>query len=88
MRKVISDEVLSIVREMIGLLDTANTTLPSSVVEAMVDRIDYQDKLIRAHRVLVDCYDECLRGGGVGFAGIRCVHKIASARQVVADLEK
>ena len=43
MRGAISDEVLSIVREMVSM-NTANVTLPSNAVEAMINRIDHQDK--------------------------------------------
>lgn len=38
--KAISDEVLSIVREMVER-NTATTALPSNAVKAMINRIDY-----------------------------------------------
>ena len=57
----ISDEVLSIVREMSNTRDSS-VTLPSQTVAAIIARIDRQDKLIRAYRVLVACYDNLLCG--------------------------
>ena len=59
MRGAISDEVLSIVREMVSM-NAANVTLPSNAVEAMINRIDRQDKMLRAYRVLVACHDNYL----------------------------
>ena len=41
-------------------MNTANVTLPSNAVEAMINRIDHQDKMLRAYRVLVACHDNYL----------------------------
>ena len=59
MSGLISDEVLSIVRKRV-ILNTVNVTLPSNAVEAMINRIDHQDKILRAYRVLVACHDNYL----------------------------
>ena len=61
--KAISDEVLSIVREMVER-NTATTALPSNAVKAMINRIDYQDKLLDAYRAFAGSYDEWLCSGG------------------------
>lgn len=61
--KAISDEVLSIVREMVER-NTATTALPSNAVKAMINRIDYQDKLLDAYRAFAGLYDEWLCSDG------------------------
>ena len=87
MNGMISDEVLSIVRERIGL-SGANVALPSHVVTAMTARIDHQDKLLRAYRTLKDCYRECLRAAGHGTVEMECVDRLVAAQRTVADLEE
>lgn len=82
----ISDEVLSIVREMASL-NTANVTLPSNAVEAMINRIDHQDKILRAYRVLVACHDNYLCKGDKTTDVSECLRRLESARQIVAELE-
>ena len=72
MNGVISDEILSIVREMMDL-NAASVTLPSHVVTAMTARIDHQDKLLRAYRTLENCYRECLRAAGRGSVEMECL---------------
>ncbi|WP_302538838.1 hypothetical protein [Bilophila wadsworthia] len=83
--KAISDEVLSIVREMVER-NTATTALPSNAVKAMINRIDYQDKLLDAYRAFAGLYDEWLCSDGA--VGIRHASEVAGTRQIVADLEK
>ena len=87
MNGMISDEVLSIVREGIGL-SGANVALPSHVVTAMTARIDHQDKLLRAYRTLADCYCDCLWAAGHGAVEMECLDKLVAARGAVADLEE
>ena len=82
----ISDEVLSIVREMASL-NTANVTLPSNAVEAMINRIDHQDKILRAYRVLVACHDNYLCKGYKTTDVSERLRRLESARQIVAELE-
>ena len=82
----ISDEVLSIVREMASL-NTANVTLPSNAVEAMINRIDHQDKILRAYRVLVACHDNYLCNGDKTTDVSERLRRLESARQIVAELE-
>ena len=82
----ISDEVLSIVREMASL-NTANVTLPSNAVEAMINRIDHQDKILRAYRVLVACHDNYLCKGDTTTDVSERLRRLESARQIVAELE-
>ena len=82
----ISDEVLSIVREMASL-NTANVTLPSNAVEAMINRIDHQDKILRAYRVLVACHDNYLCKGDKTTDVSERLRRLESARQIVAELE-
>ncbi|HJA79970.1 MAG TPA: hypothetical protein H9784_10475 [Candidatus Desulfovibrio intestinavium] len=57
MSGAISDEVLSIVRNMLSS-SPRYVTLPSHVVSAMVKRIDLQDKRLHANRLVVDCHDK------------------------------
>lgn len=85
MSGAISDEVLSIVREMVSL-NTVNVTLPSNVVEAMVNRIDHQDKLIRAYGVLVARHDNYLCEVDKTIVPSFRLHRLESARQIVAEL--
>lgn len=80
----ISDEVLSIVREMVGL---KNVTLPSNAVEAMINRIDHQDKILRAYRVLVACHDNYLCEVDKTTDVSERLRRLESARQIVAELE-
>lgn len=80
----ISDEVLSIVREMVGL---KNATLPSNAVEAMINRIDHQDKILRAYRVLVACHDNYLCEVDKTTDVSERLRRLESARQIVAELE-
>lgn len=82
----ISDEVLSIVREMVSL-NTANVTLPSNAVEAMINRIDHQDKILRAYRVLVACHDNYLCEVDKTTDVSERLLRLESARQIVAELE-
>ena len=82
----ISDEVLSIVREMASL-NTANVTLPSNAVEAMINRIDHHDKILRAYRVLVACHDNYLCKGDKTTDVSERLRRLESARQIVAELE-
>ena len=82
----ISDEVLSIVREMASL-NTTNVTLPSNAVEAMINRIDHQDKILRAYRVLVACHDNYLCKGDKTTDVSERLRRLESARQIVAELE-
>lgn len=87
MNEMISDEILSIVRETSGL-GGASITLPSHVVTAMTARIDHQDKLLRAYRTLENCYRECLRAVGHGAVEMECVDRLVAAQGTVADLEE
>ena len=80
----ISDEVLSIVREMVSL---KNVTLPSNAVEAMINRIDHQDKILRAYRVLVACHDNYLCEVDKTTDVSERLRRLESARQIVAELE-
>ncbi len=82
----ISDEVLSIVREMSNTRDSS-VTLPSQTVAAMIARIDRQDKLIRAYRVLVACYDNLLCGVDKTSVESERLIGLEAARQIVAELE-
>ena len=82
----ISDEVLSIGREMASL-NTAHVTLPSNAVEAMINRIDPQDKILRAYRVLVACHDNYLCKGDKTTDVSERLRRLESARQIVAELE-
>ena len=82
----ISDEVLSIVREMSNTRDSS-VTLPSQTVAAMIARIDRQDKLIRAYRVLVACYDNLLCGVDKTSVESERLIGMEAARQIVAELE-
>ncbi|WP_300786488.1 hypothetical protein [uncultured Desulfovibrio sp.] len=59
MSDAISDEVLSIVRDMLSS-SARYVTLPSHVVSAMVKRIDLQDQRLHANRLVVDCHDKYL----------------------------
>lgn len=86
MSRTISDEVLSIVREMVSL-NTANVTVPSSVVETMIARIDHQDKIIRAYRVLVACHDNYLCEVDKTIIASERFRGLEAARQTVAELE-
>lgn len=80
----ISDEVLSIVRKMVSL---KNVTLPSNAVEAMINRIDHQDKILRAYRVLVACHDNYLCEVDKTTDVSERLRRLESARQIVAELE-
>ncbi len=82
----ISDEVLSIVRERVSL-NAANVTLPSNAVEAMFNRIDHQDKILRAYRVLVACHDNYLCEVDKTTDVSERLRRLESARQIVAELE-
>ena len=86
MRGAISDEVLSIVREMVSI-NTANVTLPSNAVEAMINRIDHQDKMLRAYRVLVACHDNYLCEVGKNTTVSARFDRLEAAREIVAELE-
>lgn len=86
MSGLISDEVLSIVREMISK-NTANVTLPSNAVEAMINRIDHQDKMLRAYRTLVACHDNYLCWVDKTADVSERLLRLESARQIVAELE-
>ena len=83
MRGAISDEVLSIVREMVSV-NTANVTLPSNAVEAMINRIDHQDKMLR---VLVACHDNYLCEVDKTTDVSERLLRLESAREIVAELE-
>ena len=85
MRGAISDEVLSIVREMVSM-NAANVTLPSNAVEAMINRIDRQDKMLRAYRVLVACHDNYLSEVDKTTAVAQGYDWLEAARQCVAVL--
>lgn len=87
MNEMISDEVLSIVRETIGP-GGRYITRPSHIVTAMIARIDHQDKLLRAYRTLDACYRECLRAMERGSIELECLDKLVAARGAVADLEE
>ena len=82
----ISDEVLSIVREMSNTRDSS-VTLPSQTVAAIIARIDRQDKLIRAYRVLVACNDNLLCGVDKTAVESERLIGLEAARQIVAELE-
>ena len=82
----ISDEVLSIVREMSNTRDSS-VTLPSQTVAAIIARIDRQDKLIRAYRVLVACYDNLRCGVDKTAVESERLIGLEAARQIVAELE-
>lgn len=86
MSGLISDEVLSIVREMVSM-NTANVTLPSNAVEAMINRIDHQDKMLRAYRVLVACHDNYLSEVDKTTAVSERFDRLEAARKIVAELE-
>ncbi len=68
-------------------LNTANVTLPSNAVEAMINRIDHQDKILRAYRVLVACHDNYLCKGDKTTDVSERLRRLESARQIVAELE-
>ena len=86
MSGLISDEVLSIVRKRV-ILNTVNVTLPSNAVEAMINRIDHQDKILRAYRVLVACHDNYLCEVDKTTDVSEHLRRLESARQIVAELE-
>ena len=86
MSGLISDEVLSIVRKRV-ILNTVNVTLPSNAVEAMINRIDHQDKILRAYRVLVACHDNYLCEVDKTTDVYVRLRRLGSARQIVAELE-
>ena len=86
MSGLISDEVLSIVRKRV-ILNTVNVTLPSNAVEAMINRIDHQDKILRAYRVLVACHDNYLCEVDKTTDVSERLRRLESARPIVAELE-
>ena len=86
MSGLISDEVLSIVRKRV-ILNTVNVTLPSNAVEAMINRIDHQDKMLRAYRVLVACHDNYLSEVDKTTAVSERFGRLEAARKIVAELE-
>lgn len=86
MSGLISDEVLSIVRKRV-ILNTVNVTLPSNAVEAMINRIDHQDKILRAYRVLVACHDNYLCEVDKTTDISERLRRLESARQIAAELE-
>lgn len=86
MSGLISDEVLSIVRKRV-ILNTVNVTLPSNAVEAMINRIDHQDKMLRAYRVLVACHDNYLCEVDKNTMVSERFDRLEAAREIVAELE-
>ena len=53
----------------------------------MIARIDHQDKLIRAYGVLVACHDNYLCEVDKTIVTSERLHRLESARQIVAELE-
>lgn len=56
-------------------------------VDGVIARIDRQDKLIRAYRVLVACYDNLLCGVDKTAVESERLIGLEAARQIVAELE-
>lgn len=86
MRRAVSDEVLSIVRETVST-DTASVTLPSNAVEAMISRIDHQDKMLRAYRVLITCHDNYLCEVDKTAAVSEHFGRLEAVKQIMTELK-
>ena len=89
MDKPITDASLSIVRELASS-GSPRIALPLHVVKEMIARIDWQDKLIARHRVLVNCHDnfliEVVKATGYWGATDR-LRRLDKARELVTELE-
>ncbi len=68
-------------------MNAGNVTLPAYGVEAMFNRIDRQDKMLRAYRVLVACHDNYLSEVDKTTAVSERFDRLEAARQIVAELE-
>ena len=87
MSNPISNEALSIVREMVSY-GHPSVVLPPHVVKEMITRIDEQNKRIIAYRVLVACHDNYLCEVDKSNDASERLYRLEAARAKLAELQE
>ena len=87
MPKPISEEPLSVVREMLSC-GKSTIPLPTYVVEELLAKIDAQNKKLKAYAVLVNCHDNYLCEVDTTAHASERLYRLEAARLCLESIDK